>query len=208
MKKIIYFITSLFFTQYSMAGMRIDGSINPIIPGSSFSVGTSTFVVTEGNIGVGLSPSYQLDILGRSNFPIRTIGAAGGGFIMGSYDSTWGGLWPSGITPSMTNYALLANPTYGIALNVPTNGSIQFLVNDGTIGQLTSTTLALNTSITSATLGVGKTFPVTKVHISSGTITLDGTGAPTTGGALCLNSVGAMSKCTTAIDASGNCTCP
>lgn len=57
-------------------------------------------------------------------------------------------------------------------------------------------------------VGIGTTVPATKLHLSSGTITIDGTGAPATGGALCLNASGAMSKCTTAPDASGNCTCP
>jgi hypothetical protein len=31
---------------------------------------------------------------------------------------------------------------------------------------------------------------------------------PSSGGALCLNSSGTISKCTSAVDASGNCTCP
>ena len=57
-------------------------------------------------------------------------------------------------------------------------------------------------------VGIGTTAPATKLHMSSGTLTIDGTGAPTTGGALCLNAGGAMSKCTSAVDASGNCTCP
>lgn len=35
-----------------------------------------------------------------------------------------------------------------------------------------------------------------------------GTGSPTTGGALCLNASNRMTKCTSAVDASGNCTCP
>lgn len=57
-------------------------------------------------------------------------------------------------------------------------------------------------------VGIGNVNPGTKLHLSSGTITMDGTGAPTTGGALCLNAAGAMAKCTSAVDASGNCTCP
>jgi hypothetical protein len=57
-------------------------------------------------------------------------------------------------------------------------------------------------------VGIGTASPATKLHLSSGTITIDGTGSPTTGGALCLNASGAMSKCTTVVDVSGNCTCP
>lgn len=57
-------------------------------------------------------------------------------------------------------------------------------------------------------VGFGSFGPASRLHVSSGTIRIDGTGAPTTGGALCLNAGGAMAKCTSAIDASGNCTCP
>lgn len=60
----------------------------------------------------------------------------------------------------------------------------------------------------SGNVGIGTTAPATKLHISSGTITMIGTGSPATGGALCLNAANAMSKCTSAVDASGNCTCP
>ena len=57
-------------------------------------------------------------------------------------------------------------------------------------------------------VGIGTINPNTKLHIASSTLTLDGTGAPATGGALCLNASGRLSKCASAIDGSGNCTCP
>ena len=57
-------------------------------------------------------------------------------------------------------------------------------------------------------IGIGTTTPADKVDIASGTIRMAGSGAPTIGGALCLNTSGAMAKCTSTIDASGNCTCP
>ncbi len=57
-------------------------------------------------------------------------------------------------------------------------------------------------------VGIGTTAPATKLHMSSGTFTMDGTGAPAAGGALCLNAANAMSKCTSVVDISGNCTCP
>lgn len=63
-------------------------------------------------------------------------------------------------------------------------------------------------NLATGAIGIGTSFPATKLHISSGTITIDGTGAPATGGALCLNAAKQMSKCTSALDASGNCTCP
>jgi hypothetical protein len=57
-------------------------------------------------------------------------------------------------------------------------------------------------------VSVGNNNPDARLHISSGTIKLDGSGSPAAGGALCLNAAKQMSKCTSAIDASGNCTCP
>lgn len=51
--------------------------------------------------------------------------------------------------------------------------------------------------------------PVEKLHISSGTILIDGNGtAPTAGGALCINTSRKIVKCTSVVDVSGNCTCP
>jgi hypothetical protein len=58
-------------------------------------------------------------------------------------------------------------------------------------------------------VGVGSAGPAEKLHISSGTIIIDGNGtAPTAGGALCINTARKITKCTSVVDASGNCTCP
>ena len=80
-------------------------------------------------------------------------------------------------------------------------GEVQFDHNKFAVG---GSTLV----VSGGNVGIGTTTPASKLDISSGTITLAGTGAPTTGGALCLNAAKQMSKCTSAIDASGNCTCP
>ena len=45
-------------------------------------------------------------------------------------------------------------------------------------------------------------------NISASTITITGTNAPATGGSLCLNASGKLSKCTSVVDLNGNCTCP
>lgn len=63
--------------------------------------------------------------------------------------------------------------------------------------------------------GVGTSTPSSGFELFGGSITIQGPGAglslrdgPTLGGALCLNATGALSKCTSLVDASGNCTCP
>jgi hypothetical protein len=71
-----------------------------------------------------------------------------------------------------------------------------------------TTALPRMTISASGLVGVGTITPSDKVEIASGTIRMAGSGAPSTGGALCLNAAGQMSKCTTVVDASGNCTCP
>jgi hypothetical protein len=53
-------------------------------------------------------------------------------------------------------------------------------------------------------VGIGTAVPSTALHVV-GNITVT---TPATGGALCLNSSHVLSKCTTAVDSSGNCTCP
>lgn len=70
---------------------------------------------------------------------------------------------------------------------------------------ITNSAFAINHS---GNVGLGTPNPATKLHMSSGTLTVDGTGSPAAGGALCLNAAKALSKCTSAVDASGNCTCP
>jgi len=67
---------------------------------------------------------------------------------------------------------------------------------------------AFGITINGGNVGIGTTNPSTKLHISSSTIKIDATGAPATGGALCLNAAQQMSKCTSVVDVSGNCTCP
>lgn len=54
--------------------------------------------------------------------------------------------------------------------------------------------------------GIGTSVPITKLHISSSTITIDGTGSPTNSQALCLLG-GQLGHCTSAVGAGGGCTC-
>ncbi len=95
----------------------------------------------------------------------------------------------------------LAGPTLGF---LKFNGS-----QNGYGGYWFTNADGANTVVTNGgKVGIGTTSPATTLHVSSGTITIDGSGAPTAGGALCLNASHAMSKCTSAVDVSGNCTCP
>lgn len=56
-------------------------------------------------------------------------------------------------------------------------------------------------------VGIGETAPENKLHISSGTITMAGSGTPTKSAALCLTAAGKLSTCSTVVAADGTCTC-
>jgi hypothetical protein len=84
-------------------------------------------------------------------------GADGGGLVLGSWNSTYGGLWSSAVTKSQTNYTLLAGATRTY-INAPTD--VRFYVND--------TNLAMG--YTSAGVHVGPTAitPTAYLHLDAG----------------------------------------
>ena len=62
-------------------------------------------------------------------------------------------------------------------------------------------------SISNGNIGVGTIVPAGKIHMSSGSVYLDGSGGPATGFALCLTATGKLTKCTSLVGADGSCTC-
>jgi hypothetical protein len=153
-----------------------------------------------------------------SNSTCTITGGSGGyGLFVSSGVSLSGALYTYGNNVGIGG----TNPSYKFYVN----GTVRSLANYvnslysyGT-GTITDTLTLIGTDpdfivgvstfvVKNGLVGIGNPNPSTKLHLSSGTITLDGTNAPTVGGALCLNTAGAMSKCTTVVDASGNCTCP
>jgi hypothetical protein len=57
-------------------------------------------------------------------------------------------------------------------------------------------------------IGIGTTSPATKLHLSSGTVTVDGTGSPAKGAALCLTASGVLGTCTAGTFDACTCTAP
>lgn len=163
-------------------------------PTSNFS-GSGKFAVMDGDVGIGIaSPGAGLHIRKAANAPLVLENAVDLAetdieFRTAGTQKAWVGYAPAN--------ALLSNT--GIGLKLRAKDGVYIGSNDDNV----------RISITAGgNVGIGATNPNMKLHVSSGTIKVDGSGAPATGGALCLNSAGTMSKCTTVVDASGNCTCP
>ena len=57
-------------------------------------------------------------------------------------------------------------------------------------------------------VGIGAVAPSQILHVSSGTIHIDGSGSPVTGSALCVNAAGNLAVCTSVVSITGTCTCP
>ena len=147
-----------------------------------FLVGASTLSVVNARVGIGtISPESNLHVVGNSTF---------------SY-SSGAGLFISKDNGQPTMRFMGAGNSWNVGYNSVDNFSIanhdfseKLIIQQG------------------GNIGIGTDVPGAKLHLSSGTIRIIGTGAPTTGGALCLNAAGSMSKCTSQPDASGDCTCP
>lgn len=148
------------------------------VQGSAFSVGGSTLVVTNGRVGIG-NTAPGYDFSVKGVAPTMSMESG-----EGQADTLY-------LRSTVNRWHIQRTGVY----------DLQFYDYGGTAG----VRLALKSG---GNIGIGTIVPADKLDIASGTIRMAGTGAPTTGGALCLNAVGQMRKCTSAVDASGNCTCP
>lgn len=141
-------------------------------------------MLDNGNVGIGTTgPTHKLEVLGTDNYPVQITGSAGGGFILGSYDSTAGGFWSSNATPTANNYTFLSRPT-ATYLNAPTADSTIYLIvnnaattpgalllnrygvsiNNGTIGATSGNGLVIG----SGNVGIGDTSPAALFTVGSG----------------------------------------
>ena len=80
--------------------------------------------------------------------------------------------------------------------------------------KISSKTLVVDGNATNAMIlpgtgnvGIGSRAPTALLHVSSGTLVIDGTGAPVTASALCLDASGRLGHCTSIVGVDGTCTC-
>ena len=113
-------------------------------------------ILKNGNVGIGTTtPAYKLDILGTTPYAFRLKGSDGGGLILGSYNADWGGFWASSVTPSGTNFAIIAS-TYGTLFNAPSGSYVGFGI-DGT------RVMTINSA---GNVGIGTTNPTNRLDVS------------------------------------------
>lgn len=174
--------------------------------------GQSSF---NGSVGIlTSSPATTLDVNGSAQF--------GSGATKSTFTATGSLSIPAntnvnlntGVATSFVRYRTTGSQP-GVDVQGDANGPASFANGGLAIGSYGGGgAIPSNSLIVSGSVGIGTASPGTKLHMSSGTLTVDGTGAGfnltsvTTGGAVCFNSSHNLSKCTTAVDASGNCTCP
>lgn len=176
-----------------------------LLPGAAFStteLGVKDDLTVLGTAGTAVDPDVEIKgfaVFGSTQAaPALNIPAARGNIFINGYVEISSGMYVN------------AASTFTGTLNL--SGKELIGVSTITVSSITTAaagvTFSTHVFVMNGSAGIGTANPNTKLHISSSTLTLDGAGAPAAGGALCLNAGKQLSKCTSTVDASGNCTCP
>lgn len=153
-------------------------STDVAIPGSAFSVGGSTLMVAGGKVGIGVSPTKTLDIQSSSvSFNLQST--EGINKVSALFVNT-GGTGYLGLENSVGNSLLVNGLPYAMVMGPGGAKALQLGTDD---------TVRMTVLPTSGNVGIGTTAPITKLEVSTGTLSLLGN-AP---GALYLNAAGANS---------------
>lgn len=159
-------------------------------PGNAMTVPQTRLYIAEGgNVGVGTaSPGTKLH-MSSGTF---TINGTSPGLVIGEPASA---------------VRVAANIVTDQSIN--TSGAIRAADTSGRAAQL-SVDASGNASFSQTYLSAAFDGALVFSNSISGTVAerMRITGQPTVGGALCLNASKVLAKCTSAVDASGNCTCP
>lgn len=152
--------------RYVLRNPYYDGSqsvtvASATVTGSSFSVGTSTLVVTGGKVGIGITPTYPLDVVGI------TYGMAEGAGILNVRSNTAFGANRGGSMAFMGQDGVATDRTFGIIggrKENETSGNYDSYLHFGT--RVNGGAITEKMRITSAgNVGIGGTSPENKLHV-------------------------------------------
>lgn len=197
------------------------------VTGNAFSVGGSTLVVTGGRTAIGHAP-YD------SDFEIFNATPTGSGHLRISNNKNTSDFAITNASSLDANYLQLGGLEYGVGsqrligfgynnsqgatrryapaylgyveTDVAWRGDFVFQLRTNTsVGTAPSEKMRIKSN---GNVGIATTNPNTKLHISSGTLTMDGSGSPAGGYALCLDATSKqMGHCSSVVAADGTCTC-
>jgi len=147
------------------------------VQGTAFSVDTSTFVVTAGKVGIGTTTPYGLLDLYQTAYASNADGftmntLAGGRLAVYAASNAANPQWY--FQSSTGEDIRFYNPNN--IMNLWSTGGVQVVSSMSVVAN----GFSVGTSsfvVASGNVGVGTMNPNTKLHMSSGVITLDGTGA-------------------------------
>lgn len=161
-----------------------------------------TILPTSGNVGIGTTgPNFKLEVTGT----VGITGDNGLDVTQGnnhSYFRRNAAQWLELQSDSSYNAYISSGAKQLLIKNEAPSQDIGFYTNAGPTG-------TEKMRITSAgNVGIGTTAPQTKLHISSSTLHIDGTGSPAKGAALCLTAAGRLGTCTGGTFDACTCTAP
>lgn len=212
-------------TQTKTGGLNINSSLSvaslTVTAGTAlFGTSGSSVVISAGEIGVAADPEARLHVIMDSNgIILQRLGSPSGKFAIGVFGAN-NTLSVTDLANNISRFQIDPGAISGARVSIGSVTSSDS-ADSLSIYSPTSHAIRMNNNANASPFGFiinqNTDGSIDIFNVSAGTMSFGtsnatryalGTSAITTGGALCLNSDKILKKCTSAVDASGNCTCP